>query len=179
MPTTPDCWERCSVFAASRGTRLTSENLSLQGKLTRGDHFRDSGVSIPDFPQELGIPDSQFPLETTLAKISLAPIHSLLPYRIWHLNIFLSFGKPLQSPSRNRQKSIAPARQHFAKVNENTICSAPIIFLRMSVPCADGYGRPPSPQVDRIEVRPHLCTGRAGATLRTRGSAGQARETRW
>jgi hypothetical protein len=36
----------------------------------------------------------------------------------------------------------------------------------MSIPSADGYGRPPSPQVDRIEVRPHLCTRRAGARVR-------------
>jgi len=34
----------------------------------------------------------------------------------------------------------------------------------------DGYGRPPSPQVDRREVRAHLCTRRAGASVRTRGA---------
>ena len=37
-------------------------------------------------------------------------------------------------------------------------------------PSADGYGRPPRPQVDRREVRPHLCTRRAGARVRTRGA---------
>ena len=40
----------------------------------------------------------------------------------------------------------------------------------MCRPCADGYGRPPSTQVDRREVRPHLCTRRAGARVKTRGA---------
>ena len=38
----------------------------------------------------------------------------------------------------------------------------------MSEPCADGQGRLSSPQVDRREVRPHLCTRRAGSRVRTR-----------
>ena len=37
----------------------------------------------------------------------------------------------------------------------------------MSPPRADGYGRPPTPQVDRSEIRAHLCTRRAGARVRT------------
>jgi len=40
---------------------------------------------------------------------------------------------------------------------------------RMRPASADGHGRPPSPQVDRREVRPHICTWRAGARVRTRG----------
>jgi len=28
----------------------------------------------------------------------------------------------------------------------------------MALPCADGHGRPPNPEVDRRQVRPHLCT---------------------
>ena len=40
---------------------------------------------------------------------------------------------------------------------------------RMFPTRADGYGRPPSPQVDRSEIRPHLCTRRAGARVRTCG----------
>ena len=41
----------------------------------------------------------------------------------------------------------------------------------MFFPRADGYGRPPSPQVDRSEIRPHLCTGRAGARVNTCGES--------
>ena len=41
---------------------------------------------------------------------------------------------------------------------------------RMSRPCADGYGRPPSPQVDRRKVRPHLCKRRVTARVRTCGA---------
>ena len=40
----------------------------------------------------------------------------------------------------------------------------------MCRPNGDGYGRPPIPQVDRSEVRPHLCTTRAGKIVRTRGA---------
>ena len=38
---------------------------------------------------------------------------------------------------------------------------------RVIHPSADGYGRPPRPQVDRGEIRPHLCTRRAGTRVRT------------
>ena len=41
---------------------------------------------------------------------------------------------------------------------------------RMMACIAYGYGRSPSPQVDRREVRPHLCTRRAGASVRTCGA---------
>ena len=41
---------------------------------------------------------------------------------------------------------------------------------RVLVASADGNSRPPSPQVDRREERPHLCTPRAGAKSQdTRG----------
>jgi hypothetical protein len=37
----------------------------------------------------------------------------------------------------------------------------------MISPGADGYGRPPSPQVDRREVCPHLCTRSAGRIVKS------------
>jgi len=40
----------------------------------------------------------------------------------------------------------------------------------MVTPSEDGYGLRPSPQVDRREVRPHLCTQRTGRRVRTRGA---------
>ena len=54
-------------------------------------------------------------------------------------------------------------------------CKSPDVYsyqqsAGMSFPSADGYGRPPYPQVDRIEVRPHLCTRRAGTRVRTCGA---------
>jgi hypothetical protein len=39
----------------------------------------------------------------------------------------------------------------------------------MMTPRKDGYGRRPSPQVDRREVRPHICTQRTGTRVRIRG----------
>ena len=39
---------------------------------------------------------------------------------------------------------------------------------RVSRPCADDHGRPAGPQVDRREVRPHLCTPGAEVGVRTR-----------
>ena len=42
---------------------------------------------------------------------------------------------------------------------------------RVVLSTTDGYGRPPSPQVDRREVRPHICTRRAGARVRTGGTS--------
>ena len=47
---------------------------------------------------------------------------------------------------------------------------------RSMTPSADGYGRPPRPQVDRREIRPHFCTRRAGARVRTRGAGKRAAE---
>jgi len=38
----------------------------------------------------------------------------------------------------------------------------------MMAPRKDSYGRRPSPQVDRREVRPHICTQRTGTRVRTR-----------
>ena len=40
----------------------------------------------------------------------------------------------------------------------------------MILPGADGYGRPLPTQVDRREVRPHLCTRRAGGQVRACGT---------
>ena len=37
----------------------------------------------------------------------------------------------------------------------------------MNIASGDGHGRPPRPEIDRREVRPHLCTRRAGARVRT------------
>ena len=39
---------------------------------------------------------------------------------------------------------------------------------RVIHPCADGCGCPSRPQVDRSEIRPHLCTRTAGTRVRTR-----------
>jgi len=41
---------------------------------------------------------------------------------------------------------------------------------RSMAPSDDGYGPAPRPQVDRTEVRPHLCTRRARARVRTHGA---------
>ena len=48
---------------------------------------------------------------------------------------------------------------------------------RMRPASTDGHGRPPSPQVDRGEARPHLCTRRTGAGVRTRGAKAGTRCT--
>ena len=48
---------------------------------------------------------------------------------------------------------------------------------RMPVASADENHRPPSPQVGRREVLPHLCTRRAGAGVRTGGARAGTRNS--
>ena len=47
---------------------------------------------------------------------------------------------------------------------------------RVEKASGDGLGRPPKSKIDRREVRPHVCTWRAGARVRTCTCLGVARE---
>ena len=100
------------------------------------------------------------------------------------LSAFWHFGTPVSSPEAIH--SWPPVRcgidwlsEGGAKLPHSAGFRLPIFqWIRqpyqqsahMPVPCADGYGRPPSPQVDRRKVRLHLCTQRAESKVRTRGA---------
>ena len=47
---------------------------------------------------------------------------------------------------------------------------------RVKIARSDGHGRPPKPEIDGREVRPHICTPREGASVRTCMCLGAARD---